>query len=201
MWIWLLLLSVSFVGSTSAAPSTESVNLKRSMEAPGVPTTITSKKMTVRNQDSQAIFKETVVLTRGPLTVHSDKMIVLFAPRNRDSVQPPGGGMDHHESIRNSSAPKEQSTASTMSNRSVSRVEATGDAHRVKIKYENGNATCRKAVYFVDGEKIVLTGDPVAWEKGTRVSGKQITIFLAEERSVVEGGSHVRIEGEGPSQP
>jgi lipopolysaccharide export system protein LptA len=88
-----------------------------------------------------------------------------------------------------------------MSNRSVSRVEATGDAHRVTIKYENGNATCQKAVYFVDGEKIVLTGDPVAWEKGTRVSGKQITIFLAEERSVVEGGSHVRIEGEGASQP
>jgi hypothetical protein len=45
--------------------------------------------------------------------------------------------------------------------------------------------------------KVVLTGDPVAWERGTRVSGKQITIFLAEERSVVEGGSHVRIEGEG----
>lgn len=201
MWSWLLLLSVFFVGSTSAAPSTESVNLKRSMEAPGVPTTITSKKMTVRNQDSQVIFEETVVLTRGLLTVHSDKMIVFFTPRNRDSVQPSGGGTDHHESVRNSSAAKEQSAVSTMSNRSVSRVEATGYAHRVKINYENGNATCQKAVYFVDGEKIVLTGDPVAWEKGTRVSGKQITIFLAEERSVVEGGSHVRIEGEGPSQP
>jgi lipopolysaccharide export system protein LptA len=37
----------------------------------------------------------------------------------------------------------------------------------------------------------------VAWEKGARVSGKQITIYLAEERSVVEGGSHIRIEGEG----
>ena len=201
MWTWFLLLSVFFVGSTSAAPSTESVNLKRSMEAPGVPTTITSKKMTVRNQDSQAVFEETVVLTRGPLIVHSDKMVVLFTPRNPDSLQSARGGTDQHESVRNFSAPKEHNTASTMSNRSVSRVEATGDAHRVKIKYENGNATCQKAVYFVDGEKIVLTGDPVAWEKGTRVSGKQITIFLAEERSVVEGGSHVRIEGEGQSHP
>lgn len=200
MWIWLLLLSVVFIGSTSAAPSTESTNLKRSMEAPGVPTTITSKKMTVRNQDSQAVFEETVVLTRGPLIVHSDKMIVLFTPRNADPL-PSGGGTDQHESVRNSSAPKDHNTVSTISNRSVSRVEAIGDVHRVKIKYENGNATCQKAVYFVDGEKIVLTGDPVAWEKGTRVSGKQITIFLAEERSVIEGGSHVRIEGEGASQP
>ena len=46
-------------------------------------------------------------------------------------------------------------------------------------------------------DKIVLTGDPVAWDKGTRVSGKQITMFLAEDRSVVEGGSHVRIEPDG----
>jgi lipopolysaccharide export system protein LptA len=201
MWIWLLLLSGSFVGSTSAAPSTESVNLKRSVEAPGVATTITSKKMTVRNQDSQAIFEETVVLTRGPLIVHSDRMIVLFNSRNHDPLPPSRGGTDHHESVRNSSTPTEHNTVSTMSNRSVSRVEATGSAHRVQIKYENGNATCQKAVYFVDGEKIVLTGDPIAWEKGTRVSGKQITVFLAEERSVVEGGSHVRIEGEGPNHP
>ena len=201
MWIWFLLLSVFFAGSTSAAPSTESVNLKRSMEAPGVSTTITSKKMTVRNQDSQAVFEETVVLTRGPLMVHSDKMVVSFSARNPDPLQSSGGGTDQRESVRNSSAPKEHNTVSTMSNRSVNRVEATGDAHRVKIKYEKGNATCQKAVYFVDGEKIVLTGDPVAWEKGTRVSGKQITIFLAEERSVVEGGSHVRIEGEEASHP
>ncbi|OQW34411.1 MAG: hypothetical protein A4E19_18290 [Nitrospira sp. SG-bin1] len=200
MWIWLLL-SVVFVGSTVAAPSSESGNLKRSVEAPGVPTTITSKKMTVRNQDSQAVFEETVVLTRGPLTVHSDKMVVSFNSRNRDPLPPSGRETDQQDSVRPSSTPKEHNTMSAMSNRSVNRIEATGGAHRVTIKYENGNATCQKAVYFVDGERIVLTGDPVAWEKGTRVSGKQITIFLAEERSVVEGGSHVRIEGDGPSQP
>lgn len=201
MWIWSLLLSIFFVGSTSAASSTGSMDLKRNVEAPGVPTTITSQKMTVRNQDSQAIFEETVVLTRGPLIVHSDKMVVSFNPRNHDPLLPSGDGMGQHESVRNSSSPTGHNTGSAMSNRSVNRVEATGRAHRVKIKYENGNATCQKAVYFVDGEKIVLTGDPVAWEKGTRVSGKQITIFLAEERSVVEGGSHVRIEGDGESHP
>ncbi len=71
----------------------------------------------------------------------------------------------------------------------------------VKIEKDNGKATCQKAVYFSEGEKIVLTGDPVAWEKGTRVSGKQITMYLTEDRSVVEGGSHVRIEGEEKSAP
>lgn len=194
-WIWFLLLSTVGVGSTSAALSTESASLTKSAEASSVPTTIASKKMTVRNQDSQAIFEDSVVLTRGSLIVHSDKMVVLFTSRDRDSSLTSGEGADRPESAGNSTVRKEHSAVSPMSNRSIQRIEATGDAHRVNIKYENGNATCQKAVYFVDGEKIVLTGDPIAWERGTRVSGRQITIFMAEERSVVEGGSHVRIEG------
>lgn len=201
MWISFLLLSAICAENAPAALSTESGTLKRSVEDQGVPTTITSKKMTVRNQDSQAVFEGMVVLTRGSLVVHSDKMVVSFHSRKRDLIQPSSGDADHGESAQSLSTPKGGGAASTISNRSVSRIEATADTHHVKIEYENGNATCQKAVYFVDGEKVVLTGDPVAWERGTRVSGKQITIFLAEERSVVEGGSHVRIEGEGPNTP
>ena len=201
MWILFPLLSAICAASATAALSTESGPLKRSVEVPGVPTTITSKKMTVRNQDSQAVFEGMVVLTRGSLVVHSDKMVVSFHSQKRDLMQPSSGDTNHRESAQSLSTPKGGGAASTISNRSVSRIEATADTHHVKIEYENGNATCQKAVYFVDGEKVVLTGDPVAWERGTRVSGKQITIFLTEERSVVEGGSHVRIEGEGPNTP
>ncbi len=201
MWILFQLLSVICVESASASLSTESAPLKQSVEAPGVPTTITSKKMTVRNQDSQAVFEGTVVLTRGSLVVHSDKMVVSFQSRKRDPRPPSPGDANHGESAQRLTSPTGGNAASTISNRSVSRIEATADTQHVKIQYENGNATCQKAIYYVDGEKVVLTGDPVAWERGTRVSGKQITIFLAEERSVVEGGSHVRIEGEGPNTP
>jgi lipopolysaccharide export system protein LptA len=80
----------------------------------------------------------------------------------------------------------------------LEKVEAIG---HVKITQDNSHATCQKAVYFSTEEKIILTGEPVAWEKGTRVSGKLITIYLAEERSVVEGDSHVRIEGEDQAAP
>lgn len=200
-WIWFLLLNVMCAGSISAALSAEPGSLKQSVEAPDVPTTITSKKLTVRNQDSQAVFEGMVVLTRGALIVHSDKMIVSFHSKKRDVIQPSPGGMNHEEANQNLASTQGSRAASTISNRSVSRIEATAETRHVKIEYENGNATCQKAVYFVDGEKVVLTGDPVAWERGTRVSGKQITIFLAEERSVVEGGSHVRIEGEGANKP
>lgn len=66
----------------------------------------------------------------------------------------------------------------------------------MKIKKESGSATCEKAIYYRDGDKLVLTGDPVAWDKGTRVSGRRITMFLGEDRTVVEGNSHVRLESE-----
>ncbi|HSB43460.1 MAG TPA: LptA/OstA family protein [Nitrospira sp.] len=198
MWIYLLLLNALVFGAAPLAHSAESGLAKKTGEAPAVSTTITAKKMTVRNKDSQAVFEGTVVLTRGPLIVYSDKMVVMFHSQDNDAAQPTLGGRDRGDQTKSPSLPKGSDAMPAVSNRSVSRVEATG---HVKIEKENGNATCQKAVYFSQDEKIVLTGDPVAWEKGTRVSGKQITMYLAEDRSVVEGGSHVRIEGEGKSAP
>jgi len=151
-----------------------------------VSTTITSKKMTVKNQDSQAIFEGAVVLTRGTLVVYSDRMIVSFGSTQSNGAE--------DQKDRDASQRK---GPDTVSNRAVNKIEAIG---RVKIERDSGNATCEKAVYYREADKIVLTGSPVAWEKGTRVSGKQITMFLAEDRSVVEGGSHVRIESEGEAK-
>lgn len=167
-------------------------------EAPPVSTTITAKKMTVRNQDGQALFEGSVVLTKGTLVVYSDKMIVLFhSSADAPNAKPASGDRNGRETTK-STAGRNADAMPSVSNRSVNRIEAMGN---VKIEKENGNATCKKAVYFSDDEKIILTGDPVAWEKGTRVSGKQITMYLAEDRSVVEGGSHVRIEGEEKGTP
>jgi lipopolysaccharide export system protein LptA len=177
MWIWLLLLNVFPLGLASLSESADAALPKGGVDQ-AVSTTITAKKMTVKNQDSQAVFEGAVVLTRGSLVVYSDRMVVLF--RTQDS--PAGDNQKGPDAVP------------AVSNRSVNRIEATG---RVKIEKDSGSATCEKAIYYHDGDKIVLTGDPVAWDKGTRVSGKQITMFLAEDRSVVEGGSHVRIEPDG----
>lgn len=188
MWIWLLLLNLFPLGMASLSESADAAIPKGTVEE-AVSTTITSKKMTVRNHDSQAVFEGGVVLTRGSLVVYSDRMVVMF--RAQDSPADTRKGSDAIKGVGPSKGPD---IVPAMSNRSVNRIEATG---RVKIEKDSGNATCEKAVYYHDGDKIVLTGDPVAWDKGTRVSGKQITMFLAEDRSVVEGGSHVRIDPDG----
>ena len=187
VWLFCLLLSAELLGTPMSAHSATSPVAKPQGNATSVPTTITSNKMTVRNQVNQAIFEGAVVLTRGPLTVKSDKMIVFFQTKSKERMKTEGA---HQE--------EDRGTVSSPSNRSLEKVEAIG---QVKITQENGHATCQKAVYFNSEEKIVLTGDPVAWEKGTRVSGKLITIFLAEERSVVEGDSHVRIDGDEQGRP
>lgn len=166
---------------------------KAGEDAPGL-TTITAKKMTVRNQDGQAVFEGSVVLTKGTLIVYSDKMTVLFHGNN-DAAKPV---QDGREPAKPPAASKGSEAMPAVSNRSMSQIEATG---RVKIVKENGNATCGKAVYKADEEVITLTENPVAWEKGTRVSGKKITMYLKEDRSVVEGGSHLRMEDEEKGTP
>jgi lipopolysaccharide export system protein LptA len=189
MWIWFLLLNLFPFGIASLSESADAA-LPRGGVDRAVSTTITSKRMTVKNQDSQAIFEGAVVLTRGSLVVYSDRMVVMFHVQDPHSIDNQKGP----EAVKGAVPSKGPDVVPAVSNRSVNRIEATG---RVKIEKDSGNATCEKAIYYHDGDKIVLTGDPVAWDKGTRVSGRQITMFLAEDRSVVEGGSHVRIESDG----
>jgi lipopolysaccharide export system protein LptA len=176
------LCALVLIGATAARPGSGPA---KPAPADNEPTRITAQKMTVRNQESKAIFEGAVVLTKGALIVHSDTMVVLFKPGDqRDSGGKPFDGTQKAGRIEAAPMP---------GNRAVHVIEATG---RVRIEKDDGTATCEKAVYYKDEEKIILTGSPVAWQKGTRVSGKVITMFLAEDRSVVEGNSNVLLEPE-----
>jgi len=169
----------------------------QSAEPPSKPaadnnTTITAKTMTVRNQEGKAVFEGAVVMTKGGLTVRSDTMVVYF------KQAAPSAPADKGVAEADGRAPeKGMDNLPTMSNRAVSQIEAIG---RVTIEKAEGRAQCQKAVYYEDEKKIVLTGDPVAWQKGTRVSGEKMTMFLADDRSIVEGKTRVTIESEGPGQ-
>ena len=195
VWMWFLLLSAPACLIVPAAHASET-GVAKEPAADSAPTKITSRTMTVSNQENTAIFDGTVVLTRGPLVVHSDHMVVSFHP-NRNGVEGKrGAGVAKSQSgpLASKQDSQGRDAAPTVSDRSIRMVEATG---RVRIEKEDGRATCQKAIYYEEQKKIILTGDPVAWQKGTRVSGKRIIMFLEEDRSVVEGDSQVVIEGEG----
>jgi lipopolysaccharide export system protein LptA len=131
-------------------------------------TVITSNRMTASSAENQAIFEGAVKMVQGELVVHSDVMIVYFKEKT-------------------SSGPSSNSE----SGKEINYIEAKG---RVRIQKGESRATSHHALYNKAEEKIILTGSPVAWQTGTRISGPKMTMFLKENRSVVEGGTRVIIE-------
>lgn len=202
MYVWILtrLSNIVILAGVVCATSVLAQEQRATLDEK---TTITAKKMTVRNQENKAIFEGAVVLTRGPLVVHSDTMVMLYQGKvdaaTSSGAQTASCGSSETASRGKSAAgrdhkPDASQAMPTVSDRKVCLIEASGN---VTIEKDEGRAVCGKAVFYQDEEKIVLTGDPVVWQRGTRVSGQKITMFLAEDRSVVEGGSQVTIVPEG----
>jgi len=55
-------------------------------------------------------------------------------------------------------------------------------------------ARAEKAVFYQDEQKIVLTENPLVQQGADFVEGKQITIFLNDNRSIVEGNGKKRVK-------
>ncbi len=137
--------------------------------AEGAFTTITAQTMTAEGRARRAVFDGTVVLTKGDFVLRSDHMVVMFAEDTRT---------------------QDRQTEEQALSQKVERVEATGN---VVLERADGKATSGRAVYYREEDKVVLTESPVAWRHGTKVAGTRMTIFLREDRSLVEGESQVTI--------
>jgi len=68
---------------------------------------------------------------------------------------------------------------------------AIGNVH---IHRQDGTkAVSERATYFVPQERVVLEGHPRAWREGNMVSGTRMTLYLQEDRQVVEGDGSERV--------
>lgn len=67
----------------------------------------------------------------------------------------------------------------------IQEIDATGN---VVVRKEGRVALSRKASYFSREEKIVLTGDARIIENENQLGGERITLFIRDDRSIVEGG-------------
>ena len=73
----------------------------------------------------------------------------------------------------------------------IDRIVANG---KVEIRGSDGGmATADEAVYYQKEEKVVLTGKPVVKQGDYFVEGSKITLFIKENRSVVEGSEKMRV--------
>jgi lipopolysaccharide export system protein LptA len=122
-----------------------------------------------------------------PVTVDADKMerfgkeaLVVFTgnvvARQQNSVQ----YADRMEVYLDERGDRILRTVSTGSVRIITRDCRTG--------------TARRAEYHDLEQRVVLIGNARVWQEDNVVSGESITIFLSQDRSVVQGGRQERVK-------
>ncbi|MBI5042465.1 MAG: hypothetical protein HZC10_01235 [Nitrospirae bacterium] len=132
------------------------------------PIVITSQRMIALNEQNKLIFEKDVVAKKDDMTLYADKMEILFIKTNDSSLTDAAG--------------------SSEDKRDISTIKAMGN---VKVVKGEKTATADEAVYYKDEEKVVLTGSPKAWEKDDMVTGTKMTIYIKEDKSIVEGSKVV----------
>lgn len=72
------------------------------------------------------------------------------------------------------------------------RAVSTGNVKIITRDCRTG--TARRAEYYDLEQRVVLIGDARVWQEDNVVTGDTITIYLAQDRSVVEGGKQERVK-------
>lgn len=74
----------------------------------------------------------------------------------------------------------------------VLRIVSTGN---VKIVTEDcRTGTAKRAEYYDDGQRLLLIGDAKVWQEDNVVTGEEIEMFLADDRSTVRSGPQARVK-------
>jgi len=127
------------------------------------PIHIASDRMEVNQKDRLVTFEGHVVVQQADLTITGKLMRVYTLEEVKKTAE---------------------GTESAKSDR-IDRIEVEGE---VKISQQDKIATADKAIYYHDKQKIVLMGKPQFTQGQDTISGRLITLYLPEQRTVVEGG-------------
>ena len=128
---------------------------------------ISSSKMTLNNQMNTIVFEGDVIIEQETMTLKADVVDVVFEPVS-ESENSPLEGVERK--------------------RSLSTITASGD-----IKFIHGDRTvyANRVVYFKKDEVMVFTGSPNIREGLDKLKGEKITVYILEDRVVVEGGEAI----------
>jgi len=74
----------------------------------------------------------------------------------------------------------------------IIRTVSTGNVRIITKDCRSGTAT--RAEYYDAEQRVVLIGNARVWRDDNVVTGERITIYLAEDRSVVEGSQQERVK-------
>ena len=74
----------------------------------------------------------------------------------------------------------------------IVRTISTGNVRIITKDCRNG--TAKRAEYYDAEQRVVLIGNARVWRDDNVVTGERITIYVAEDRSLVEGGQQERVK-------
>jgi len=140
--------------------------LKKTPKKAQGPMVIKSKTLEADDKKKRITFEGNVEAIRDDFTVLCNKLVVLYE--------------------KSSESEKSEDVSA-----SIDKIIATGSVKIIRA--EGGVATGEKAVYYQKGEKLVLTGKPVVKQGEDFVEGDVITLFLKEDRSIVESAKDKKV--------
>jgi lipopolysaccharide export system protein LptA len=132
----------------------------------GGPIVIESQALEVDDTSKVVTFTGSVSAQRDEFVMECEKLLVFYKR-----------------------APKENDVESGTT---IDRIVATGGVTITRA--EGGMATAGKAVYYQQDEKVVLTEAPMVKQGSDFVKGDRITLFLKENRSIVESSSENKVK-------
>jgi lipopolysaccharide export system protein LptA len=127
--------------------------------------------MEVSQKDRTIVFEGHVTVRQEDLTITGNRLRVYAAPSEKGSQG-------------------DRADQSSMMDK-IDRIEVEGD---VKISQHDKVATSDKAVYYHQEQKIVLIGNPIVAQGQDKVQGRLITLYVAQGKSVVEGGETTPVQ-------
>lgn len=127
------------------------------------PIHIASDRMEVNQKDKVVSFEGHVVVQQADLTI-TGKVLRVYTLEG--PAKQAGEGAESAKADR------------------IDRIEVEGE---VKISQQDKIATADKAIYYHEQQKIVLMGKPQFSQGQDTISGRLITLYLPEQRTVVEG--------------
>lgn len=188
-WLALAALGVWLVGGDVTGADAQGQSRPRpAADAAAKPTAAGPKAAAAQPAPSAPASKPSGTNPNQPVTVDADQLesnqkqgLVIFTgnvvARHNESTQ----YADRMEVYLDAGSDRVVRTVSTGSVKIITRDCRTG--------------TAKRAEYYDAEQRVVLIGDARVWQDENVVTGERITIFLAEDRSIVEGGAQGRVKG------
>lgn len=134
------------------------------------PVVVTARSLFADNKKKVVVYKNNVVVKKDDMTLYADEVTIHL----KNDGKAGKGTAGQNDAIQGTGR--------------IDTIEAKG---KVKIVQQDKTATSDEAIYYSDGDKIVLTGKPRVWQGENVLNGNKITYNIKEDTFQVEDANTV----------